>query len=169
MNASGRTRQSSDELPADEIGEIPENLFREPLEVIRADHFRTLVACRMLSRLIDSVGRPVTDGQVILIQHYLLHDLPIHFADEEEDLFPLLRARYEGDHGVNAMLSLLAKEHARNEALATVVIAYLEQLAAKKRSATRLRCASTLCSSMSFSDGTWRGRTIYCYQSHVSA
>ena len=30
------------------IGDLPENLFREPLELLYADHFRTLVVCRLL-------------------------------------------------------------------------------------------------------------------------
>ncbi len=113
----------------DEIGEIPENLYREPLEVIYADHFRALVACRLLSSLALS-EEGAAAGQAARIRLYLERDLPIHLADEEEDLFPLLRQRCADPEKIDGLLTLLSEEHEQNGALAGVAIEYLGRLAA---------------------------------------
>ena len=113
----------------DEIGEIPENLYREPLEVIHADHFRALVACRFLSALALS-EEDAAPGQAARIRLYLERDLPIHLADEEEDLFPLLRERCAEPEEIDGLLALLSEEHERNGALAGAAIDYLDRLAA---------------------------------------
>jgi len=130
---AGRTENASTDLfPPDEIGEIPENLYREPLEVIYADHFRALVACRLLDSLIDPAGDPAAPRLAAAVRQFLEHDLPANFADEEEDLFPLLRARCTGEDKVEELLALLTGEHAQNGALATAVIEQLGRLAAGK-------------------------------------
>lgn len=114
----------------DEIGEIPENLYREPLEVLYADHFRALVACRLLSTLALSHEGAAAAVQAARIRLYLERDLPIHWADEEEDLFPLLRQRCAEAEKLNGLLTLLSEEHEQNGALVGVAIDYLDRLAA---------------------------------------
>jgi len=122
-----------DAMASDEIGGIPENLYREPLEAIYADHYRALVACRLLERLVDPAGDSADKRQVVAVRHFLEHDLPAHFADEEEDLFPLLRQRCTSDDKVDKLLALLSQEHAQNGALAASVIDHLRRLATGKR------------------------------------
>ncbi len=117
-------------MGSDEIGEIPENLYREPLEALYADHFRAHVACRLLCRVIDAAGDGAVQRQARAVQHFLEHDLPAHFADEEEDLFPLLRARCRDDDRIEVVLALLTEEHARTGTLAEAVVEHLRRMAA---------------------------------------
>lgn len=119
----------TDAMASDEIGEIPENLYREPLEALYADHFRALVACRLLDRLSDPSDDATASRHAAAVRHFLEHDLPAHHADEEEDLFPLLRERCIGDERVEKMLALLTEEHADNGALAAAVIENLGRIA----------------------------------------
>ena len=122
------TVAGTDPVDWDEIGEIPENLYREPLEAIYADHFRTLVACRLLDRLIDRAGDPAAIRHAGTVQRFLEQDLPAHHADEEEDLFPMLRARCSGNERVEKVLALLSEEHTKNQGLVSAVIDHLSRV-----------------------------------------
>lgn len=120
----------------DQIGDIPENLYREPLEAIYADHFRALMVCRMLDGL-GAQEQPKLVECLTGIRHFLEHDLPIHMADEEQDLFPLLRRRCRPEDEVDNLLALLSEEHARNADLATAIIQDLAELRTKGGPARR--------------------------------
>lgn len=110
-----------------EIDDIPENLYREPLEAIYADHFRALMVCRMLDGL-GTAEQPKLIERAPEIRNYLERDLPMHMADEEQDLFPLLRRRCRPEDEVDNLLALLSEEHARNADLAATVSVNLAAL-----------------------------------------
>jgi hypothetical protein len=78
--------------PERSIEPLPENLFREPVDCLYADHFRLRAICDQLERLaLDEVRGSVCKVARACID-YLERDLPLHIADEE-DLLPLLRSR----------------------------------------------------------------------------
>lgn len=117
--------------PAAVVEPIPENLFREPLDFVYADHFRQRVLCNVLEWLVSSDG---DDGdatvQVAGALAYLKRDLPWHIEDEEQDLFPRLAARCSVEDRCNEILGILSADHAEDERLAAHLIAALEALAA---------------------------------------
>jgi len=119
---------SSIQIP--ELEPIPEALFREPLEFIYADHYRQRCICTALNYMIGNPGAPDVADWAGAILAYLERELPLHIADEEETLFPLLRRRSKPGDQIHSILGLLAEEHARDEALAAALRAGLRRVAA---------------------------------------
>ena len=121
MAAKSRTR-------AEKIEAIPENLFREPVDYLYADHFRQRVVCGFL----DEIAQDPEAGRVpeiaALVLDYLVRDLPQHTADEEQDLFPRLRARCKPEDQVERIIMLLSEEHARDQEVVLALPAGLRSL-----------------------------------------
>lgn len=116
-------------LWAEIVEPIPENLFREPIEFIRADHYRQRQVCAVL----DDIARhaePENESEAArLVLNYLERQLPLHIADEEQDLFDRLRARCLPEDNIEDVLGNLHGEHARDEQLAQGLLAALRQIA----------------------------------------
>ena len=114
---------------------ILENLLREPIEYIFADHYR-------LRQVIATMDRFLSEGDFVLplaadsgpdmaiIRDYLVDELHIHIADEEEDLFPYLEQRCQGDGETKQILATLRQEHVEDFALLPPVTAGLDSLLA---------------------------------------
>src|SRR5690606_25217194 len=107
-----------------DIEEMPRHLLTEPLEWFFAEHFRH----RQLCDLIDEVAAAnVFDGERITkIVEFLRSDMPLHFIDEEEDLFPLLRRRCLPEDELEVVLGRLSAEHRNDIESAKVVRMHLE-------------------------------------------
>ena len=121
MAAKSRTR-------AEKIEAIPENLFREPVDYLYADHFRQRVVCGLLDEIADDHEAARVPEIAGLVLDYLLRDLPQHVADEEQDLFPRLRARCRPEDEVERVLMLLSEEHARDQEVVLALPAGLRSL-----------------------------------------
>ena len=89
--------------------------FRTPIEFLFDEHDRQRIMCATLERLADDCtsGEAQDDAQFVL--SYLEHDLPLHIADEEEDLFPILKRCCEEDDELDYVLALLSEEHEVDE------------------------------------------------------
>ncbi len=113
---------------AEKIEAIPENLFREPIDYLYADHYRQRVVCGYL----DEIARDHEAARVpeiaALVLDYLLRDLPQHIADEEKDLFPRLLARCRPKDDVERILMVLSEEHDRDEEVILALPAGLRNL-----------------------------------------
>ncbi len=102
---------------------IPENLLREPIEYIFADHYRMRQIIATMDRfLVEGIyAQPPTNDDLIadmtVIEAYLRNELPPHIADEEEDLFPCLERRSPGDNETKQILATLHQEHEEDFAL----------------------------------------------------
>lgn len=105
---------------------IPENLLREPIEYIFADHYRLRQVIATMDQFLaegifalfsadDSAGENAAD--IATIRAYLVDELPLHIADEEEDLFPALARRCSGDDETKQILDTLRQEHEDDFAL----------------------------------------------------
>jgi hemerythrin-like domain-containing protein len=131
--AKGRQRYVTAQarsVEASRIEEIPENLLRVPIDYIYADHYRQRTMWAMLDELaVDPSGEVASQLSAALLT-YLERDLPLHIADEEEDLFPRLKARVLPEDGVANVLALLSEEHVDNGRLAPPLVAALSTLAA---------------------------------------
>ena len=121
MAAKSRTR-------AEKIEAIPENLFREPVDYLYADHFRQRVVCGLLDEIAGDHEAARVPEIAGLVLDYLLRDLPQHVADEEQDLFPRLRARCRPEDEVERILMLLSEEHARDQEVVLALPAGLRSL-----------------------------------------
>lgn len=108
---------------------IPDNLLIEPIEYIFADHCRQRDMCKVLQSLAKqktSAEAAVQSAELVL--ECLTHDLPLHIADEEKDLFPYLKKRAKPKDNVDNLLRLLSMEHERDHQLVTAVVAGLEKM-----------------------------------------
>ncbi len=112
---------------------IPENLLREPIEYIFADHYRLRQVIATMDRLLTEglFALPVAEdagADMAVIRAYLVDELPKHIADEEEDLFPCLERRCHGDGDTKGILATLRQEHTEDFALLPPVTAGLDNL-----------------------------------------
>lgn len=104
-------------LPTLVLEPIPENLFREPIEYIFADHYRQRVMLNAFGEFLNHgyFRRQHDDAEraeLTAIVSYLDNDFPLHIADEDDGLFAVLRERCQGDASCKAILRQLADEHA---------------------------------------------------------
>lgn len=80
-----------------------------PLEALREAHFLERQVCNAMEALADTrLARPALALEVLTS---LCRDLPLHHADEEEDLFPLLRERAREEDEIAPLLDRLSTEH----------------------------------------------------------
>ena len=120
------------------LEEIPENLLKEPIEYLFADHYRQRL---MLNALDDFLNRgyfrrkrsPVDKEAVGAIVRYLDNDFPLHVRDEEDGLFPLLQTRCRDNEGSAAVLHQLARKHAGDNNDVAVVLDGLKRALRDRR------------------------------------
>ena len=84
---------------------------RYPIEFLFAEHDRQRVVCAALERLAQDCAAEDAQENAAFVLSYLEHELPLHVADEEDDLFPLLKRRSNPDDDVDTILALLTEEH----------------------------------------------------------
>lgn len=91
--------------------------FDHPLEMLSACHGRIEDRLDILARLADHVAANGADGQAqqaaAAIVRYFETAGQHHHADEEDNLFPLLRRRALHDAALAALLDRLVSEHRR--------------------------------------------------------
>lgn len=102
--------------PSDQPDELiaktpPIGMLADPLAYILADHSRQRMACAALLAF-SSAGR-ASRASADIVSAFLAHDLPLHFADEEEDLFPTIRLRALPEDAIGPLLSRLVTNHCR--------------------------------------------------------
>lgn len=119
--------------PDDEIEAIPENLYREPIDYLYADHFRQRVLCKRLDEIAGAPDGPEVPRLAAMLTDYLERDLPQHVADEEQELFPRLRARCTPADNIDRAAALLAEEHRRDQGLSAQIIVALRRLMRGRR------------------------------------
>lgn len=119
----------SAEAPAN--GSIPEELLRDPLGFLFAEHHRHRQLCRVLQHLADS---QVFEGALIAAaDDYLRRDLALHVSDEEEDLFPLLRRRCPPEDEIDRIIRRLSADHAEDHSLAQAVRMFFARALEERR------------------------------------
>ncbi|GIK98927.1 MAG: hypothetical protein BroJett029_31360 [Alphaproteobacteria bacterium] len=112
---------------------IPENLFREPVDFLYADHYRQRELCDLMEAKLCRDARTAVSETAALVLDFIERDLPLHIADEERELFPLLRLRCRAEDGFDALLAMLQDEHNKDDALAEELCTGLRHLAAGRR------------------------------------
>ncbi len=96
-------------------GAIDINRFRHPIEFLFKEHDRQRVICAALELLADACTADRAPENAALVLGYLEHEMPLHIADEEEDLFPLLTRRCAPEDEIEEFVALLSSEHETDE------------------------------------------------------
>lgn len=110
------------------LDRIPDNLLREPVDYLMADHVRQRKVCDALDILAADATQVDTLTIADAVVAYLSGDFLLHIQDEEIDLFPRLQAAAEGDNDV-ASIESLKRDHVAALALAKGLVADLRQMA----------------------------------------
>jgi len=109
---------------------------RAPLEFLTGHHDRQLAMCAGLERLARDPGAADAAATARLLLNYLQRELPLHIADEEEDLFPLLETRCTEEDGLSALVAQMHLEHESDLMLEACLVTPLETIAAGHAPAT---------------------------------
>jgi hemerythrin-like domain-containing protein len=97
-------------------------VFRAPLDFIVAEHGCRMAVCNVIERLRHNPRHGARRATMEAVRSYLIRDYPLHLADQEEDLFPLLQQRCPREDSLNQGLALLRRERAADAHLHLEVI-----------------------------------------------
>ncbi len=109
-------------------GAIDINRFRHPIEFLFKEHDRQRVICATLELLAHDCTDDRAPENATLVLGYLEHEMPLHIADEEEDLFPLLKRRCAPEDEFEELVALLSSEHETDEKHYLVLLAPLRAI-----------------------------------------
>jgi len=101
-------------------------LLGNPLDFIHEDHLRERQICAMVDRI--ATGPAPERADLEHVREYLARELPLHLADEEEDLFPLLRRACHPEDEIGRALGRLLCDHDHAAEDTPSVIADLDAL-----------------------------------------
>ncbi len=105
----------------------------EPLEILEACHGRIESQLQTLARLLDHLPRHGADVQAqqaaIAVMRYFNTAGNNHHADEEENLFPMLRLRAGNEPRTAPLIAELLQDHERMTAARSIVLTQLESVA----------------------------------------
>ena len=106
----------------------------DPLDLLKGDHFRLRHVCALLDA---AAGLPSKEpGDIEHVRQFLAGELATHIADEEEDLFPLLRERCAPEDEIARMIALLEQDHLRQIEASGDCLAILEDIGAAGQTLT---------------------------------
>ncbi len=130
---SAAQAQARDEAPARprfSAAPCAPEAFGAPIDVLAAEHARQLALCDAMDRIVHNPRHGADAAEIAAIRDYLRHDFPLHVADEEDDLFPLLRRRWSAGDDPDEVYELLRREHEEDKRLGEDVRADLGVLIA---------------------------------------
>jgi hemerythrin-like domain-containing protein len=107
-------------------GETFPGLRANPLDQIADEHMEQRVMCSDLENLVQCTHP--TQARAIAILTHLTTVLPRHIADEEDDLFPLLRRRAAPDDDIQDTLKLLLADHDKSDTMLSRVVRALRRV-----------------------------------------
>ncbi|MBI2717609.1 MAG: hemerythrin domain-containing protein [Rhizobiales bacterium] len=92
--------------------EVEKSIFaHSPLDAIAHAHAVQMQVCDAMERIADGLPDEVDRRLAAHVASCLHYDLPLHHRDEDEGLFPLLRARAEAADAIDTILDRLVAEH----------------------------------------------------------
>jgi hemerythrin-like domain-containing protein len=98
-----------------------------PIEAIYEEHFNQRQICADMETLAATTqARPELARRILV---YLCRDLPMHFEDEEQGLFPRLRIRALPEDELDKTLARLSREHEITEAAFALLVPALACMA----------------------------------------
>jgi len=118
----------ADLRPAD-----PKERFRDPLGFIYAEHYRNRIICNTLDAARPAWRPNLSKQELEAIVEFYTVDRPLHVADEEELLFPILRTRCKRSDNLPEILALLEAEHRADQPLIDSVMKGLRVLISSEK------------------------------------
>lgn len=91
------------------LGPTNPRLLGNPIDFIAEDHMRERAICTMIDTIAAAARPEDNDRDQVLA--FLREELPLHLADEDEDLFPMMRARCEPDDEIDTVIDRLQSDH----------------------------------------------------------
>lgn len=89
----------------------------DPVGFLDKEHHRQAVTFGILRVLGRDLRRASAREDARAVLRSLTEHLPLHIADEEEDLFPTLERHCGGEEGFERVRAQLSKEHATDDTL----------------------------------------------------
>ena len=117
-------------------------IFLDPLGYLRTELYRQRVACNTLEALAstDTNGDVRADAERIL--RYIVEEVPVHIADLEQCLFPLLAKRVTPNDKLDGILAEMHDEDERDRAIVEDLVGVLRRLAEGEASPADLQSAA---------------------------
>lgn len=110
------------------LDRIPDNLLRDPLEFLKADHLRMRRVCDRLEEFALEPEQETAHDVTEALANYLSDGFLHHIDDEELDLFPRLRVRCKPQDEIDNFLDGLCCDHNAYTSLANGIVQGLRQL-----------------------------------------
>jgi len=110
---------------------LPPELILQPLAWLSAEHQRCRRVCGLISQI--AVSRQVLHDEMVQVLAFLRSDLPLHLADEDEGLFPVLRLRCDPEDELGRVIKALAAGHGRDVAAIAEIARLLDEAVRLKR------------------------------------
>lgn len=107
-----------------EVADVPDDLMQDPLDWFLAEHQRHRQFCELMRKA--STATVFDEELVTWLLDFVVHELAQHVWDEEQDFFPILRARALPEDEVDKVLGRLSAEHAKDLGHARTVQQHLE-------------------------------------------
>lgn len=107
--------------------------FLDPIRFLATEHHRQQVTFGLLRCLADAPDATTAKDDAASALASLREHLPTHIADEERDLFPMLKRACEPEDQLEAGLAMLSQEHETDKSLVDHLVEPLNQLAAGER------------------------------------
>ncbi len=107
-----------------EAPDPPTGLPNNPIEWFLAEHHRHRQFCELMRHA--SIATVFDEKLVTWLLDFVVHELALHVSDEEQDFFPLLRARALPEDDVEEILGRLSAEHVEGQDDARSVRQHLE-------------------------------------------
>lgn len=98
---------------------VPPELLDQPLDFLLAEHQRQKEMCGLLEAVAS--GQEAGDEATAILLDFLERELPLHRADEEDDLYGLMRRRCQPEDGIEALLDRLSMPSGLEAALAATL------------------------------------------------
>lgn len=90
---------------------VPENLFRDPLAYLSADHLGQRHICDLLDAAARDPATADTPARAEMIRDFLQTRLPRHCEDEEKALFPILIDHAPYNATIARVIEMFQAEH----------------------------------------------------------
>jgi hemerythrin-like domain-containing protein len=103
------TRKGAGHQRGDTLGPTDPRLLGNPLDFIAEDHLRERQVCTEMNQL---SGTQSPDPDLLAdILNFLIEELPMHLADEEQDLFPMMLQRCDPEDEIDRVIARLQGDH----------------------------------------------------------
>lgn len=118
------TKDSERLLTTARGGKAKAGPFDNPLDFIAEDHMREREVCALIDKLVTASS--IKNAERKMIVDFLTEQLPLHLADEEIDLFPLMLERCDPEEEIKELIEKLEADHGHAMADAPAIASLIE-------------------------------------------